>query len=175
MIKALKKIDEGLERVLRRFVIILFIAIGIILFARVIIRFAQIHIPMSWSDEVVEWMMAWMIFTGATLLVRYGDHFRVDLLQTKFEGRAWVKVLNLFISLLGFMFFASLLYYSIQLTAGAIWFSPILKVSTRVPYLSMPVNCVLILFYLIRDLVVNVKAFKKAQPATPSEPKNEAA
>lgn len=175
MIKALKKIDEVLELILRWFVIILFIGIGIILFARVIIRFAQIHIPMSWSDEVVEWMMAWMIFTGATLLARYGDHFRVDLLQTKYEGRTWVKVLNLFISLLGFLFFVSLLYYSIRLTASAIWFSPILKVSTRVPYLSIPVNCVLILFYLLRDLVVGINAFKKVQPATPSDTENEAA
>jgi len=73
------------------------------------------------------------------------------------------------------MFFASLLYYSIRLTVGAIWFSPILKVSIRVPYLSIPVNCVLILFYLLRDLVAGINALKKHQPAVSSDTNNEAA
>lgn len=175
MLKGLKKTDEMLTAILRWFVIGLFVGLGLILFLRVLIRFTPFHISLSWTDEVVEWMMAWMIFTAATLIMRSGDHFRVDLLQTKYEGRTWVKVLNLFITLLGLMFFASLLYYSIRLTAGAIWFSPILKVSTRVPYLSIPVNCVLILFYLVRDLVAGINAFKKQQPALPSDTKNEAA
>lgn len=175
MMKVFIKLDEVLELFLRWFVIIMFIGIGIVLFARVIVRFAQISIPMSWSDEVVECMMAWLIFSGATLLVKYGDHFRVDLLQEKFKERTWVKVLNLFITLLGILFFASLLYYSIRLTIDAIWFTPILKVSMRVLYVSIPVNCVFILFYLARDLVVGINALKKQLPAAPSDTKNEAA
>jgi TRAP-type C4-dicarboxylate transport system permease small subunit len=175
MLKVLKKTDEILARILRGFVTGLFVGLGLVLFLRVLIRFTPLHISLSWTDEVVEWMMAWMIFTAATLIMRSGDHFRVDLLQTKYEGRAWVNVLNVFISLLGLLFFASLLYYSIRLTAGATWFSPILKVSTRVPYLSIPVNCVLILFYLLRDLVVGIHAFKKLRPVEPKAVKNEAA
>ncbi|NLO40983.1 MAG: TRAP transporter small permease [Ruminiclostridium sp.] len=175
MMKVLKKMDVVLELVLRWFVIAMFIGIGVLLFGRVIIRVARIHIPMSWSDEIVEWMMAWMIFTGATLLVRYGDHFRVDLLQEKFKGRPWVNVLNVLITILSIAFYATLLYYSILLVKGANWFSPILKVSTRVPYLSMPVNCVLILFYLIRDLVVEMNGFKKLRPQAPPDVKREAA
>ena len=36
-------------------------------------------------------------------------------------------------------------------------FSPMLKVPTKFPYSSIPVNCVLILCYLLRDLVEDVK------------------
>jgi len=175
MLKALKKIDDILSKVLQWFVIGLFVGLGVVLFLRVIIRFTPLHISLSWTDEVVEWMMAWMIFTAATLIMRSSDHFRVDLLQTKYEGRTWVKVLNICISLLGLLFFISLLYYSIRLTAGATWFSPILKVSTRVPYLSIPVNCVLMLFYLLRDFIAGIHAFKKTQPAASSDTKTEAA
>ena len=79
----LKKTDEIVAVVLKWFVIGLCIAIGVILFARVIIRFTPLIIPMAWCDEVVEWMMAWMIFTGASLIMRKSDHFKVELLQDK--------------------------------------------------------------------------------------------
>jgi TRAP-type C4-dicarboxylate transport system permease small subunit len=164
MIKTLKKADDILARIMRWFVIGLCIGIGCILFLRVIIRFTPIHISLSWTDEVVEWMMAWMIFTGAALIMRKGDHFRVDIIQTKFEGRTWVHILNILITIMSLLFFSTLLYYSILLVQGAGWFSPILKVTTRLPYLSIPVNCVLILLYLIRDLITGFADLFKHRP-----------
>ena len=168
MLRALKKADEVFAKVLRVFVTSLCIGIGVILFARVVIRFTPMHVSISWTDEVVEWMMAWMIFTSATILVRYGDHFRVDLIQTKFKGKRWVDALNMLITILSIAFFGVLLYYSSLLVAGATWFSPILKVSTRLPYLSIPVNCVLILLYLCRDLINDITALVKGRPAEPA-------
>jgi TRAP-type C4-dicarboxylate transport system permease small subunit len=172
--KALKKIDEIFALILRWIVTSLCIGIGVILFVRVVIRFTPVHVSISWTDEVVEWMMAWMIFTGATLIMRTGDHFRVDLLQTKFKGKKWVDVLNIVISLFGVLFFCVLLYYSALLVKSATWFSPILKVSTRLPYLSIPVNCVLMILYLIRDLAVEfTDLFRRREAAVPDA--NEAA
>ncbi len=150
--QALQKVDAILAKVLRWFVIALCVGIALILFLRVLIRFTPLLIPLSWTDEVVEWMMAWMIFTTATLITRDGGHFRVDLLQAKYAGKKRVDALNLFISVLGIVFFAALLVYSIRLVAGAT-FSPILKVSMGVPYASIPVNCALMLVYLLRDFV----------------------
>ena len=75
-----------------------------------------------------------------------------------------VNLLNLLISLMGIAFFAALLYYSVKLVIGADWFSPILKVSTRVPYLSIPVNCALILLYLIRDAAMGLASMLKRSP-----------
>ncbi len=162
--QALQKADAILAKVLRWFVIALCVGIALILFLRVLIRFTPLLIPMSWTDEVVEWMMAWMIFTAATLIMRDGGHFRVDLLQTKFAGKRWVAALDIFISLLGIVFIAALLVYSIRLVAGAT-FSPILKVSMGWPYASIPVNCALMLIYLLRDLIRDaVRLFGKARP-----------
>ena len=169
--KILKKLDKIIAAILKYLVIGLCVAIGVILFVRVIVRFTPLHVPLSWTDEVVEWMMAWMIFTGATLIMRDGGHFRVDLLQERFAGRRWVNVLNIFIAIMGLGFFITLLYYSIDLTVKATWFSPIMKVSQKVPYLSIPVNCALIIIYQIRDIVSEVILFinhnknKEAQAA----------
>jgi TRAP-type C4-dicarboxylate transport system permease small subunit len=167
--KAMKRADEILAKVLKWFVILLCIGIALILFVRVIVRFTPLLIPLSWSDEVVEWMMAWMIFTTATLIFRDSDHFRVDLLQTKFRRKAWVNVLNLAISIMGIAFFAALLYYSTRLVITATQFSPILKVSTRLPYASIPVNCVLILMYLVRDIVSEIKSLIERRHPLPTD------
>lgn len=153
----IKKADEVLASVLKLFVIGLCIGIALILFVRVIIRFTPLLIPLSWTDEVVEWMMAWMIFTAASLIMRDHGHFRVDLLEIKLAGTKAVYVLNLFVTVLGLLFFAALLYYSVDLVAQATQFSPILKVSNRLPYSSIPVNCVLILCYLLRDFCGDIR------------------
>lgn len=166
MLKGLKKVDEIIAKFLLWFVAAMCIGIGMILFVRVIIRFVRISFPMAWSDEVVACMMAWMIFAGAALLFRAGDHFRVDLLQEKFKGKRWVDLLNILITLINAVFITTLLYYSILLVKSADWPQPILKFSTRLPYSSMPVNCVLILLYLMRDIVTGISAFVKRRPAS---------
>lgn len=164
MLRILKKADEILAKFLTWLVAVLCIGIGVILFARVVIRSARISFPMAWSDEVVACMMAWMIFIGATLLFRARDHFRVDLLQERFKGKKWIEILNLMITLISIAFFVTLLYYSILLVKTADWPQPILKFSTRIPYSCMPVNCVLILIYLVRDLVAGISALAKGRP-----------
>lgn len=156
----LRKADEVLAKIMKVFVVALCIGIACVLLVRVLIRFTPIHVSLSWTDEVVEWMMAWMIFTGATIIMRDGQHFKVDLLQEKFKGKLGIDLLNIFISVLGVVFIGALFYYSILLVKGATQFSPILKVSTRLPYSSIPVNCFFMLLYLIRDVINGVKTLK---------------
>lgn len=154
----IKKIDAVAAKVLKWFVIAMCIGIAFILLIRVISRFTPFTIPMSWSDEVVECMMAWMIFTTSTLITRDGGHFRVDLLQAKYQGKRWIHVLNALISLISVIFMAVLLYYSINLVQQAKQFTPILKISVRYLYASIPVNCALMLLYFLRDFFRDVKS-----------------
>jgi len=150
---SLEKFDKSFTKLLKVIVTGLCIVIALVLFLRVLIRFTPLHLSISWTDEIVEWCMAWMIFTASSVIFHDKAHFCVDLLQTKLKGTRSVVVLDIFITLLGIVFFVALLYYSIELVINATQFSPILKVSERFPYASIPVNCVIILCYLVRDLV----------------------
>jgi TRAP-type C4-dicarboxylate transport system permease small subunit len=162
---SLAKLDKSFTQFLKFFVTALCMIIALILMVRVLIRFTPLHLAMSWTDEVVEWCMAWMIFTAATIIFHDRAHFCVDLLQTKLKGTKSLYVLDIGITILGIVFFAALLYYSVELVIGATQFSPILKVSMRLPYASIPVNCVIILCYLVRDLVYDNMKLKE-HPAT---------
>ncbi len=164
--KWLKTLDKILSTGMKALVVILCSAIAIVLFLRVVIRFTPVHFQISWTDEIVEMMMAWMIFTASAEIMRDGGHVRVELLQERYAGKKWVDFLNFFITLISIVFIASLLHYSIQLVRKAVQFTPILKISTRWLYLSIPVNCVIMLIYLVRDGVRDVmKIVGKKQAA----------
>lgn len=45
---------------------------------------------MSWSNEVSEWMLSWMTLFAAPLLLRRGQHIRIDVLLQVLPARvAW--------------------------------------------------------------------------------------
>ncbi len=160
--KILKTLDTILSSVMKAVVVILCSLIAVILLMRVVIRFTPVHFQISWTDEIVEMMMAWMIFTASAEITRDGGHFRVELLQERYAGKRWIDVLNIVISILGIVFIASLLHYSVQLVQKAVQFTPILKISTKWLYASIPVNCAIMLIYLVRDFILNIrKLFRK--------------
>ena len=76
----LKKLDQIVAAILKAVVVTCLVLIAVILLFRVIIRLTPINISLSWTDEVVEWCMAYMIFLTSALIMRDGGHFRVDLL-----------------------------------------------------------------------------------------------
>jgi len=156
-----KKIDKVIAPILQFIVMFCCIGIAIILFIRVIIRFTPLTIELSWTDEVVEWIMAWMIFSASTLIFRDHSHFQVDLLVKKLEGTKAGVVLRMLITILSIIFIASLFYYGILMVMSTDQFSPIMKVPTKFPYSSIPINCALMLFYLCHDFILECGELKK--------------
>lgn len=156
----LKKIDTVVARVLKILAVGLSLVIAFVLLGRVILRLPFFTSSMAWSEEIVELTMAWMILTMATLLFRDGEHFRVELVEKKWGGKAVMKYINLFITLVNLIFIGMLLFYGVKFMLPQAQFSPILKINHRFYYASVPVNAFLMLLYLIRDLVRNVLAFR---------------
>jgi TRAP-type C4-dicarboxylate transport system permease small subunit len=161
IIAVLKKADEILAGILKGIAVGLCLSIAFMLLGRVILRLPFFTSSMAWSEEIVELTMAWMILTVATLLFRSGEHFRVELLEKKFEGKALMKHVHLFVTLVSLLFIGMLLYYGIKFMLPQTQFSPILKINHRFYYASIPVNATLILLYLIRDLVRDILAFRR--------------
>ncbi|MGF6906849.1 TRAP transporter small permease [Fusobacterium sp. PH5-44] len=160
------KFDKLLVKLLKSIVIILMISLGLLLFTRVLIRYVPIGkvIPlfssMGWSDEITEIIMAWMIFCTSTLIMRDKDHFKVTILEEKLKGTSFLNYLNLFIAILGIFFFGALSKHSFYLVLGANWTTPILKLSQKIPYLSILINSCFMFIYQIRDLInscINIK------------------
>lgn len=121
---------------------------------------------MGWFDEIVEMLFAWMIMTTASILCRDKAHFKVDLLQTTWPNKPWVKWVNVCCDIISLAFLVALFYYSIQLTGKATQLTQEMHIQKKWFYLCMPVNSFLMGCYTIRDAVQDLKAcFQKASIA----------
>ena len=149
----LKRLDEIVAAVLKVVVVSCLGVIAFILMFRVIIRFTPINISLSWTDEVVEWCMAYMIFLTSALIMREGSHFRVDLLQQKFGNTTFIRVLNFCVTIFNAAFFAVFFYYAWDLFTKAKAPTIILRAPRQVPYASIVTGGLLLFIYSIRDIV----------------------
>ncbi len=164
MSKFLKKLDAAVAALLKAVVVFCCSMIALILIMRVLIRFTPINLSLSWTDEIVEWCMAYMIFFTSALIMRESAHFKVDLLQQRYHGTFSIRLLNFAISLIDVAFFAVFLYYAWDLFNKATALTIILRVPKQIPYASILIGSALILIYALRDVAVMLTRLIKGEP-----------
>jgi TRAP-type C4-dicarboxylate transport system permease small subunit len=168
----LSAIDRGLGFGLRWLCIGCISILLVVLSAVVAIRFFPIA-HLSWSDEVVEWCFAWLVFMGAAALYRESEHFCVDLLTCRLERRPSGFALSLFTEGLCAVFLILFTYYGYRLTAAANDRSPILEWSRRLWYACIPLAGAIMTAYSIRNIARVVVKFlaqkRSSEPASPDE------
>lgn len=134
------------------------IVLGLVLTAVVFVRWFPIA-QISWSDEVVEWAFAWMVFFGAAALWCNHEHFYVDFFESKLKlYRVGVYHL-LMIEVLAIIFLILFIYYSILFTSKADATSPILHLPKNLWYICMPISGVIMASYSlgnIANLVIKI-------------------
>ncbi len=150
-------LDEKLGILLKRIALANFIALLFLLSAVVLVRFVPLT-SLGWSDEIIEWAFAWMVFIGAAALWRDNEHFRVDWLPNQLKGRRagiWVGIV---VELFSIFFIGAMTYYGFRLMAAAHDRSPILELSRHFWYLCIPLAGVIMIVYSMRNLI---RLFKK--------------
>ena len=110
---------------------------------------------MGWFDEIVQMLFAWMVMSASSLLCRNSDHFKVDLIQMKLEGKRSLYVLEFMINLATMVFFGALMYYGWILVEGAVQTTPVLKMQMKYLYMCIPFNSFVMLVYTVRDAAAN--------------------
>ena len=99
--------DRVLIRLNRWAVIAMLAAMAAMVFANVALRFLTDH-SILWVEEVSRYLMIWLTFLGAGLVLRYGGHVGIDTLQERCRGTPrWIRA-AIFVLLL--VFFATMLW-----------------------------------------------------------------
>ncbi len=155
----LAQFDRYLMSTLRRLTLACFVTLLILLAGVVFVRFVPIT-SLGWSDEIVEWAFAWMVFMGSAVLWRDDEHFRVLWLPDKLKGRASGKVLGLVVEALSITFLVVMTYYGMKLTVAAHDRSPILELPRHIWYSCIPLAGIIMIAYSIRNFVGNVREMK---------------
>jgi TRAP-type C4-dicarboxylate transport system permease small subunit len=163
----LKSIDGVLGKVMRWFCIANFLTLMVMLTLVVFIRFVRIDwftsstaviewFKLSWSDEIIEWLMSSLIFIAAADLWRKRDHFRIEAVADMLAGTMFGKIFTFIIEIFSAAFIAAFAYYSFALTMSVGRHSQILAWPMTWWYASMPVAGVIMLVYSIRNLIQQI-------------------
>ena len=93
--------DRALLQFNRWVVIAILASMALMVFANVALRFLTDH-SILWVEEVSRYLMIWLTFLGAGIVLRYGAHIGIDTLQDVFRGAAPAIRAVIFVLLLGF-------------------------------------------------------------------------
>jgi TRAP-type C4-dicarboxylate transport system permease small subunit len=143
----LSQFDLALIRFNRWTVIAILAAMAMMVFANVALRFLTDH-SILWVEEVSRYLMIWLTFIGAGLVLRYGGHIGIDTLQDALpEQAAWIRA-AIFLLLLGFFVLMTWLglRYAL-LTWGQT--TPVMQIPVGAVYLAMPVGFALMIVHLL--------------------------
>jgi TRAP-type C4-dicarboxylate transport system permease small subunit len=143
----LSAFDRVLIRLNRWAVIAILAAMAVMVFTNVALRFLTDH-SILWVEEVSRYLMIWLTFSGAGLVLRYGGHVGIDTLQNAFPRHG--VAIRLAIYALLFVFFAAMLWLGLRYAMVA-WgqTTPILQIPIGVVYLAIPLGFGLLIVHLL--------------------------
>jgi TRAP-type transport system small permease protein len=148
----LEKADRVLELIMRWGSSLCLVGLLVIISAVVFVRFVPFT-SMGWTDEIVEFAFAWMVFLCSAGLWRQRTHFRVELIQEWLGNSKAGRALEMILNLLCLAFLLVLTYQGGVLALKATDRSPIFEFPKTLWYLSIPVAGVIMVGYTVRDLL----------------------
>ena len=142
--KATNFIEESLKFILR----ILLIAMVIITFLQVIMRYV-FDSPLTWAEETIGVLMIYFGLIGGSFGIYYGVHISLEIFVERFMKRfdRHIRILEVFI----YIFFGLIeIIYGIQIMKLTVFqVLPATGFPVRYTYLALPISGVVMIFFSI--------------------------
>ncbi len=140
-------LDRALVRANRLALIAMLAAMALMVFANVALRFLTDH-SILWVEEASRYLMIWLTFLGAGIVLRYGAHVGIDTLQERFPDAAPAIRAAILVVLLGF--FAAMAWLGARYAILA-WgqTTPVLQIPIGAVYLAIPIGFGLLIVHLL--------------------------
>ncbi|MGR3455961.1 TRAP transporter small permease [Pseudooceanicola sp.] len=128
--------------------ILMLSAMALIVGSNIALRYLTSH-SLPWADEAARYLMIWLTFTGAGLILRIGGHVAITNLQDALPGTG-AKVLRAGIVLVLLVFFGFMVHVGWQY-AQRMQFqvTPALRIPFLYVYAAMPVGFTLLIVHLL--------------------------
>jgi len=148
--------DRAIGHALRWGSVALLFSIFVLLSINVFARFFPI-ISFEWFDEIMEMLIAWMVFLGTAALWRENEHFAITFLPEALKGKKSGVALDILINLISLIFIGAFTYYSLNITLRVTDWTPTLNMPKALLYASMPVAGFFMVIYSLRNIVISSK------------------
>lgn len=152
--KGFVKLVDGLDRLVKVLVVLMFFVSLATIVGSVICR-SLLHIAVPWSEEVAKYLTVYIVYWAAALAARTGRLTRltvaVDALHLNHTGQ---RIVEWMVGLIAIGFYALAGYATIRaIELAATQFSPALKIPMWIPYLGIPIGCVLLILNTFANLL----------------------
>ena len=158
----LKKTEGGIGRVTRAAASCCLLIVFVLYLFNIFTRFFPIVNPI-WIDETIQFFLVWMIFLAAMEAVRTGEHFLVDIITDKVQGRFLGKIFRLLSVLITLFTFALICWFGFNLCARSTSVMYTLKfMKQSYFYFCIPLSAIFMCAYTARDLFTAITDFLPA-------------
>lgn len=167
MKKVFSFLEENLEELLMVILLVAMAGImGIQVFSRYILR-----LSLSWSEEVTRYLFIWSAFLSVSLCTKKCISIKIDQFIKMFNkrGEAFLKLINLTVSIVFFVYLIPYAYYYLQTTIESGQVSPACGIPMQ--YIqSAPLICfVLTTIRLIQRWIINLEIVMNKDVPLPEE------
>lgn len=156
------KFLDVLERIEKALIAISIIVMIIAMTDQVIMRYVFSKAN-SWSDELTRYLFIYTVMLGAAIAVRRNSHLQIDVITGRLKPRA-KSIVTIVTTLVGIIILVFLTIYSFELCKqGATNSSAGLGIRMSLPYLAVPIGCVLMILTSVEVLFRNIVALKTGE------------
>jgi C4-dicarboxylate transporter, DctQ subunit len=154
----LKWLNDISDRLEKTFLAGTIIFTSLLLFVNVITRYVFM-MPIYWAEELVRYLMVWLIFIGASQVTSWGGHIAVDILP-RFLSKRGNFILAFAVNLLCIAFCVLLAYYSFEQmlrVKNAHQVSPAMELPMWLAYAAIPAGTLLMLIRYVQQFFLRLQ------------------
>ena len=106
-----------------------------------------------WTEEAARYLMIWMGFLGAAVASREGGHIAIDTLLERLPPQV-MRIVAWIISMVSIGFLLTVFWLGLVLAHRVqIQRTPSLDISMALPYLAIPIGCILIVIQMVAGIL----------------------
>jgi C4-dicarboxylate transporter, DctQ subunit len=131
---------------------------SLLLFVNVVMRYVFM-MPIYWAEELVRYLMVWLVFIGASQVTSWGGHIAVDILP-RFLSKRGNLILAFAVNMVCIAFCGVLAYYSLEQmlrVKAAHQVSPAMELPMWLAYAAIPAGTVLMLIRYIQQFFLRIQ------------------
>lgn len=145
-----KKLKEILKQPLELFLCIILVLIVCVTFIQVLFRYV-FHLSLAWSAELARYLFLWFASLAAAYAFKMKSHFALRFLVDRL-GRKFQNIIRSLVAFIISGFLVIFIWKSVEFTLKmAKQVSPSMQMSMAVPYSSVIVGGILMLYYVLRN------------------------
>ena len=149
------KLTERFELIETNISVYLLVMMSFIVILQVFSRYL-FNYSFVWAEELVRYLMIWMVMIGATVVQSKNDHIRIDFFPRLASPRSR-RIMDTFFRLCTLMFLAIITIKGIKIASfNRIFESSGLRISMFWPTLAIPLGALLMGIYTTTALVRNI-------------------